>query len=184
MRSDAVRNREAIVTGAIRVLTASPHASMREIADASGIGRTTLYRHFPNRQALVAAIADRVIDDADALMLQALSDDRDADPVEVVAQLSADLASLGDRYRFVEHFIDETTLDDPSVNLRRVTPLGTYLAAAQKRARIRSDLEPQWLLQALVALISLAARQPQDRTAPTHVMLRETVRSILTAPSI
>ena len=59
-RRDAERNHEAIVTAAIAVLADAPEATMAEIAAASGIGRSTLYRHFPDRAALVDAISLRV----------------------------------------------------------------------------------------------------------------------------
>ena len=54
---------------------------MREIADASGTGRTTLYRHFPDREALVAAIYERVLNEADEMTAAHLDGGRDADPV-------------------------------------------------------------------------------------------------------
>ena len=68
MRRDATRNHETIVTAAIGILAASPEASMQEIAEASGAGRSTLYRHFPDRAALVDAIHARVVAEADGIV--------------------------------------------------------------------------------------------------------------------
>src|ERR1700744_1398077 len=104
MRSDASRNHETILTAAIAVLADSPNASMQEIAEASGTGRTTLYRHFPDRQALVAAIMERVLQEADAVSGEHLgaAEREDRDPVPVLAALAAELTRLGDRYRFLE----------------------------------------------------------------------------------
>ena len=95
MRSDANRNHEAILIGAIAVLADSPQASMREIADASGTGRTTLYRHFPDRQALVAAIYERVLNEADEMT--AAHSGRGAlrpTPSQVLGDLAVALAGL------------------------------------------------------------------------------------------
>jgi AcrR family transcriptional regulator len=85
MRSDASRNHEAILTSAITVLADSPQASMQDIAEASGTGRITLYRHFPDRNALLAAIYDRVLAEADDITAKVLSADEDSDPCRSVA---------------------------------------------------------------------------------------------------
>jgi serine phosphatase RsbU (regulator of sigma subunit) len=56
-REDARRNRERIAEAAGRLLTQSPSASLADIATAAGVSRSTIYRHFPNREALVEAAA-------------------------------------------------------------------------------------------------------------------------------
>jgi AcrR family transcriptional regulator len=56
LRSDAQQNRERILEVARDALAASPHASLNSIAKAAGVGPGTLYRHFPNRQALVLGV--------------------------------------------------------------------------------------------------------------------------------
>ncbi|MFF0580174.1 TetR/AcrR family transcriptional regulator [Streptosporangium saharense] len=58
VRADARRNRELIVTTALDLFAERGTAvSMEEIARAAGLGVGTLYRHFPDRQALVEDIA-------------------------------------------------------------------------------------------------------------------------------
>ncbi|XVQ08036.1 TetR/AcrR family transcriptional regulator [Spirillospora sp. CA-255316] len=61
-RADARRNRERIVEAARETFAAEgPGASLNEIARRAGIGPGTLYRHFPNRAALQAAVLkDRI----------------------------------------------------------------------------------------------------------------------------
>lgn len=62
MRADARRNREHLLATAKAVIAEQgPEASLNEIARQAGVGPGTLYRHFPTRQALLAAVfQDRV----------------------------------------------------------------------------------------------------------------------------
>jgi AcrR family transcriptional regulator len=56
LRSDARRNREKLLAAAAEAFaSAGVNASLEEIARQAGVGVGTLYRHFPSREALVAA---------------------------------------------------------------------------------------------------------------------------------
>jgi AcrR family transcriptional regulator len=61
LRADARRNRDAILTAAKAVFAKhGPDAQMDDIARRAKLGVGTLYRHFPNKDALVQALlADR-----------------------------------------------------------------------------------------------------------------------------
>ena len=56
MRADAEHNRAKILDAARAALAVSGEASMQAIAKQAGIGQGTLYRNFPNREALVLAV--------------------------------------------------------------------------------------------------------------------------------
>jgi AcrR family transcriptional regulator len=58
VRADARRNRSAITTAALRLAGERGEAvSMEDIAREAGVGVGTLYRHFPDRRALLEDIA-------------------------------------------------------------------------------------------------------------------------------
>ncbi|MFI9834747.1 TetR/AcrR family transcriptional regulator [Streptomyces sp. NPDC051913] len=70
-RADAVRNRKKILAAAgEQIATHGPEVGMDEIAAAAGVAVGTLYRHFPTKTDLIAAVVaehvSRVADDAEA----------------------------------------------------------------------------------------------------------------------
>lgn len=56
LRSDSMRNRDAILEAAAECLTANPNASLADIASAAGIARITLYGHFASRSDLLTEL--------------------------------------------------------------------------------------------------------------------------------
>ncbi len=63
VRADAKRNIDALLQAALAVFTTSGvDAPVREIAEKAGVGIGTVYRHFPQRADLVAAVFRREID--------------------------------------------------------------------------------------------------------------------------
>jgi len=74
-RADSLRNRELLLTAAKAAFAdLGADAALEEIARRAGVGIGTLYRHFPTREALIAAVYAREIAQlaasADALLAQ------------------------------------------------------------------------------------------------------------------
>jgi AcrR family transcriptional regulator len=184
-RRDAERNHEAIVTAAIAVLADDPDASMQKVAAASGIGRSTLYRHFPDRDALVSAIYARVMAEAEGITLARLGDAGGRDAVAVIAELAAELAGLGDRYRFLERCAPATPAGkgkgtSGSAGSSEVeAALERYLAAAQRRGEIRRDLDARWLLEVFGSVVTAAAAGRYARRRDRASMVAATIESLL-----
>lgn len=71
-RSDGQRNREIILQVAKEAFTENgANASLDDIAKQAGVGAGTLYRHFPSREALLAAVyqaeVEKLADSAEQL---------------------------------------------------------------------------------------------------------------------
>lgn len=72
-RADSLRNRELLLSAAKAAFTETgAEAPLEDVARRAGVGIGTLYRHFPTREALVAAVYAREIEQlaasADALL--------------------------------------------------------------------------------------------------------------------
>jgi AcrR family transcriptional regulator len=78
-RADALRNRERIVNAAREMFTEfGPDVPLDEIARRAGVGNATVYRNFPDRDALVREVVCAVMDRTSEAAEQALAQSGDA----------------------------------------------------------------------------------------------------------
>ncbi|MGW0081156.1 TetR/AcrR family transcriptional regulator [Streptomyces sp. NPDC003393] len=78
-RADALRNRERIVTAAREMFVEhGPDVPLDEIARRAGVGNATLYRNFPDRDALVREVVCCVMERTALAAEQALAETGDA----------------------------------------------------------------------------------------------------------
>lgn len=149
-RADARRNREAVVDAAIALLSEDPGASMQQIADASGLGRTTVYRHFPSREGLVESIFHRVI--AEALDASRRIIERGGSAEEILGRLAVEFVALGRRFRFLQaHRAAAAEILQHSMELPE-DPVRGWLERAQAAGELRSDLPLHWMQSTMQAL--------------------------------
>jgi AcrR family transcriptional regulator len=81
MRADAIRNREAVIEAARKLFAAEgTDAQMDEIAAKAGVGVGTVYRHFPNKEDLLDAVAARRFQILAERARQAVAEAEDGDP--------------------------------------------------------------------------------------------------------
>jgi AcrR family transcriptional regulator len=74
MRADAKRNYDRLVEAAREVFREQGYdASLDEVAKRAGVGPGTLYRHFPNRDALLDAIMQSWVDRVEEAVEKALA---------------------------------------------------------------------------------------------------------------
>jgi AcrR family transcriptional regulator len=83
-RAEASRNDERVLAAARAVLTASPDATMAEIARRAGVGIGTLYRRYPSKEALVQHLCLDGMRQLEAVTRTALGQ-LDGDPWEAFA---------------------------------------------------------------------------------------------------
>jgi AcrR family transcriptional regulator len=171
LRADARRNRRTVLDAAVALLAQRPQATMQEVADASGLGRTTVYRHFPRRQDLIDALFEEVLREAGETVEQAV---READNArELLCDLGPRIIAIGDRYRFLDAHpeLRERTLSGADGGDQR---LEDFLLRAQERGELRADLPVAWMLTTLrglgiVAMIEVSAGRTTVEEAGRHV---------------
>ncbi|WP_153413390.1 TetR/AcrR family transcriptional regulator [Nocardia macrotermitis] len=145
-RRPALRDQVAtmIVERAAAVRAARGDAvSMAEFADAAGVGRTTLYRYFPNREALYAAMFDAALDDLFARVEEA---GLDRVPVrEAIARLARAFIANG-RYATLVHDELAACRRADEVERRLTTPMREVLERGIESGVLRSDLTVETML--------------------------------------
>jgi len=158
-RADAERNRESILDAAVHLLATDPAVGMTEIAGASGIGRATLYRHFPTREGLLEAIVQRAFADAEAAIDAARLAQGTA--AEALSRLVAGLLSLGDRYRFI--FMQDVVFpkgESACVPEERMgAPIVGLIERGQSTGEFTSALPAAWMAAAAGAVIAMGIRE-------------------------
>lgn len=153
-RADSRRNREAVLEAAIRLLAERPDASMREVAEASGLGRTTVYRHFPQREDLVQGLFHRVVEESRETSARLVAQNLDA--AELMRRLGRETVAIGDRFRFLQ---THRSMRNETLEQSQETagdPLYEYFEGARARGEVRADLTTVWLLVMVRATIVAA----------------------------
>ena len=138
------------MAAAIEVLSRHPEAPMKDIAEASGLGRTTVYRHFPSREALITALLEEVLT-ASIASTRAIVAEHD-DPREELPRIARETISIGERFRFLAAHREEgmATLRQP-----REDPLLQWIERALTAGTLR-PLGATWIHGMMVALIMAA----------------------------
>jgi AcrR family transcriptional regulator len=162
VRADVQRNLDALLHAAKAVFTSSGvDAPVREIADKAGVGIGTLYRHFPERSDLIAAVFRHGIDAcADAAVTLA----SEHPPGDALARWMQQYAAFIATKRGLAPALHS---GDPAYEPlrgyfgRRVRPaLQTLLTAAVAAGEVRGDVDPDDLISAVANLCMSARNEP------------------------
>jgi len=171
LRADAQRNRDRILDAARETFRArGADASLEEIARRAGVGIGTLYRHFPNRNALLDTMFRESVDElcAQAKQLSESTDPYDAFVAWLRAQLQhamtyqALAASL-----MISELSDDAPLNacgEPSACSALRATGEAQLARAQAAGVVRSDVDADDVMR-LVNAIALTSEDATDSCA-------------------
>jgi len=144
-RSDARRNRTAILDAALDCLARDPQASIIDIAQAAGVGRVTLYGHFATRSQLIEAAFVHALRQAEAT-LDAI--DLSGDPREALVMLASSSWQIMDRYRGA---LAAAQRELPLGRIRShvdgpMDRVAALIGRGQRNGAFRADLPVDWLV--------------------------------------
>lgn len=173
VRADAQRSLDALLQAAKVVFArAGVDAPVRDIAEAAGVGVGTVYRHFPQRADLVAAVFRREIDacaDEAAVLSAALP------PCEALSRWIERYASFIATKRGLAaalHTGDPVYESLPEHrNLRLVPALEGLLGAAAAAGDIRPGVDAYDLLSAIGGIYMTARDEAGTQAAGRMVAL-------------
>ncbi|GAA1977627.1 TetR/AcrR family transcriptional regulator [Catenulispora subtropica] len=143
MRADALRNRERLVEVAQSAFaTNGIDTSLEEIARQAGVGIGTLYRRFPTREDLIAAVlAERYLKLAEVAMV--LAEERD-DPDVALAEWLTLLAEHMALYRGLSMAVKEAIHDQTTAlgrTCKEMVDAGErLLERGQRMGAFRTDI--------------------------------------------
>ncbi|MGC2030113.1 MAG: helix-turn-helix domain-containing protein [Steroidobacteraceae bacterium] len=161
MRADAQRNIDTLLQTAMAVFaTSGVDAPVREIAEKAGVGVGTIYRHFPQRSDLIAAVFRREIDAcADAAPVLA-AQHAPGEALSRWMQRYADFIGAKRGLAKALHSGDPAFDTLPAYFKQRLEPaLRTLLKSAASAGQVRPDIAAEELLGAVAGLCMQAYEQ-------------------------
>lgn len=149
-------SRPSLLDVAAQTLVARPSSSLAQVAEAAGVSRTTLHKHYATREDLLRAVGHRAVD----LWEQAVDgvDGLAGAPDGGLRALAAALIPSGPQLAFLWRTPD---LDGDAELIERFKAVEERCLAVLRRARergvLRAGVPDWWLLESFHALIYVAA---------------------------
>ncbi|GHF48909.1 TetR family transcriptional regulator [Streptomyces mashuensis] len=179
MRADARRNYERLLAEARTAFTEhGTDASLEDIARRAGVGIGTLYRHFPNRTALMSAVFQ---DEVDGLLARSRELLAAPEPCRALVAWLRAIVAHASTYRGLSRALMAAQSDEASAMARCSLPMreagDTLLSRAKQAGAVREDVGIADLMQ-LTNAIALAVEQSPDDPGLADRLLTLTLRGI------
>lgn len=155
------RSRRAILDAAAVVLTKDPGASTAQISQEAGIGRTTLHRYYPNREALVEALAVDALDRVDAALTKCRLDDGPAP--QILRRVTDELVPLAREFQFLE--VGASVWAQGALNERwyqMTDRLRSVVERGKRDGDLRADLPTAWVVDVIASTVVCAGESIVD----------------------
>lgn len=173
MRADARRNYERLVATAQEVFTTQgPDAPLDDIARRAGVGPGTLYRHFPNREALLEAVyrdkLEQLTDRAYELLNERTPEDALAEWIREQVRWVSSIRGLTSALK-AAMATDAEAFSYCKIRLHEAAE--AVLEAARETGAVRSDIEANDLLRLGHGIAVAADLAPESGDLLVSVMI-------------
>jgi len=163
MRADAQRNREQLLAAAVAAFAADrPEITLESIARSAGVGIGTLYRHFPNRQALLEALYTSEVES----LCASAGDVADLEPWDaLVAWLHRFVGYMATKQALAAEMLDYMAQDAPvftgcrQAMYKAGEPL---LQRAQQAGVVRTDANLPDVISMVVGIAKIQSGDPEQ----------------------
>jgi AcrR family transcriptional regulator len=160
-RADARRNYEKVLAAAREAFAEGGESTaLEEIARRAGVGIGTLYRHFPNRQALLEAI---YVDEVEEVCRSAAELDG-ADPWEALnSWFERFIAYIGTKRALAAELLNYLDHDAPLFQVCRASLFEAgepLLRRAQEAGVVRPDVTIAEVIQMVIGISKIPAGNP------------------------
>jgi AcrR family transcriptional regulator len=183
-RADAERNRRRLLDAAAELFgERGLDVGVAEIAQRAGVGRGTLFRNFPTKDDLIAAIVVDAMSQASALGRQLLESPGAGDALFKFLDAAS---ARQQRSRALFEAVEETFLVNPEIRAAHadvVDVLGQLLSRAQDAGEVRTDVAAFDVLMLLKGICETAAAFQQLDPQISERQL-DLVRAALSPPAI
>ena len=168
-RADARRNYEKVLTAAREAFAEGGESTaLEEIARRAGVGIGTLYRHFPNRQALLEALYVGEVED----LCQVAADLDDTDPWRALnAWFDGFLSYMATKQALAAELLNYLDRDNELFKVCR-TSLWAAGEPLLTRAQEAGVVRPDVTIDDVIPMVMGIAKIPTADRAQTEHMLR------------
>jgi AcrR family transcriptional regulator len=175
-RKDAVRTRRAILDSAHELLQRDPEVSHADIAQGAGVGRASVYRHFPERRDIIVALLDELVGSVEQF---AAAQPEPPSMIDLMRAMAREQARSLGLISLMRRDFAPGQLED--LNDRVLALFAEPLASAQREGLVRADiaLEEVPLLLSMVEGALNQVADPVDRGEASSRALDFVLRGVL-----
>jgi AcrR family transcriptional regulator len=171
-RADARRNYEKVLAAAREAFAEGGESTaLEEIARRAGVGIGTLYRHFPNRQALLEALYVGEVEE----VCRSAAQLEDAEPWEALSRWFERLIGyIATKQAFASELLNYVGYDAALFRTSRAALWeagGPLLKRAQDAGVVRGDVEIGDVIQMVIGIAKIPAADPRQTEHMVRVAL-------------
>jgi AcrR family transcriptional regulator len=171
------RTRGAILAAAASVLARDRTATLPDIAEAAGVGRTTLHRYFPDRESLIEAAIEDSIQAIRQSVAEAALDQGPS--LDAMRRAVAAMVAVGDRLLFV--FGDPRVLKGyraPDEVAPPSDPVLDLIKQGQAEGAFDPEVSASWIQHVLWVLVYRGCEDADTGELPRHGITATVIRTL------